>query len=169
MRYALLPYIYSEFIKAALSGGMYIRPIGFDWPEDHHALECEDQLLVGEGIMIAPVYKQNASSRYVYLPEQMTKVTWQNGKLTTEEKGKGSYFVNVPLDSVVFFVRKNCLVPIAKGAMDASSSADIDASRIELIGKGSGYRMYNDDGLTRDVSDKSISTVRRQAADDAKA
>ncbi|MBP5157175.1 MAG: alpha-glucosidase, partial [Treponema sp.] len=161
--YALLPYLYSEFVKAALSGGMYIRPIGFDWPEDHHALECEDQLLVGEGIMIAPVYRQNATSRYVYLPEQMTKVTWQKGKLTTEEKGKGSYFVSVPLDAVVFFVRNGCLVPLAKGAMEAASSADIDAGQLDFVGNGDGYRMYRDDGFTRDVSDRSICTVRRQA------
>lgn len=163
LRYALLPYIYSEFVKAALSGGMYIRPLGFDWPEDHHALECEDQLLVGEGIMIAPIYRQNATSRYVYLPEQMTKVTWQNGKITTEEKGKGSYFVSVPIDSVVFFVRKNCLVPIAQGAMEAASSEDIDAGKLGFIGSGSGYRLYSDDGFTRDVSDRSICTVRRQS------
>jgi alpha-glucosidase len=158
-RYALLPYIYSEFVKAVLSGGMYIRPLGFDWPEDRHALECEDQLLVGEGIMIAPIYRQNAMSRYVYLPEQMTKVTWQKGKVTTEEKGKGSYFVSVPLDAVVFFVRKGCLVPLAKNAMEAKSSADIGVDQLDFIGSGSSYRLYSDDGFTRDISAQSIRTV----------
>lgn len=161
LRYALLPYIYSEFVKAALSGGMYIRPIGFDWPEDHHALECEDQLLVGEGIMIAPVYRQNATSRYVYLPEAMTKVTWQKGRITTEEKGKGSYFVSVPTDAVVFFVRKGCLVPIARNAMEAASSADIDAGKLDFVGNGNGYRLYSDDGFTRDISTALIHTVGR--------
>ncbi|MBQ9538002.1 MAG: alpha-glucosidase [Treponema sp.] len=159
LRYALLPYIYSEFVKAALSGGMFIKPIGFDWPDDHHALECEDQLLVGEGIMIAPIYRQNATSRYVYLPEQMTKVTWQRGKVTTEEKSRGSYFVSIPLDAVVFFVRKNCLVPLAKDAMKAKSSADISVDRLDFVGTGSGYRLYSDDGFTRDISDKAIHTV----------
>ncbi len=161
LRYALLPYIYSEFVKAVLSGGMYIRPLGFDYPEDHHALECEDQLLVGEGIMIAPIYRQNASSRYVYLPEAMTKVTWQRGKITTEEKGKGSYFVSVALDAVVFFVRKGCLVPLAKNAMEAASSADIDESKLGFIGNGTGYRLYSDDGFTREISKLSIHTVGR--------
>ena len=163
LRYALLPYIYSEFVKAALSGGMYIRPIGFDWPEDHHALECEDQLLVGEGIMIAPVYRQNAVSRYVYLPEQMTKVTWQRGKLTTEEKGKGSYFVSVPPDAVVFFVRKGCLVPLARNAMEAGSTEDIGTDDLAFVGSGDGYRLYGDDGFTRDISSLSTHTVRRKA------
>ncbi len=161
LRYALLPYIYSEFVKASLSGGMYIRPLGFDYPEDHHALECEDQLLVGEGIMIAPIYRQNASSRYVYLPEAMTKVTWQRGKITTEEKEKGSYFVSMALDAVVFFVRKGCLVPLAKNAMEAASSADIDESKLGFIGNGTGYRLYSDDGFTREIRNQSIHTVGR--------
>ena len=141
---------------------MYIRPLGFDWPEDHHALECEDQLLVGEGIMIAPIYRQNATSRYVYLPEQMTKVTWQRGKVTTEGKGKGSYFVSVPLDAVVFFVRKGFLVPLARNAMDASSTQDIGTDDLAFVGSGDGYRLYGDDGFTRDISSQAIHTVGRR-------
>ena len=37
LRYALLPYLYSEFMKAALEDGSYFRPLGFDWPDDPDA------------------------------------------------------------------------------------------------------------------------------------
>ena len=60
LRYGLLPYIYSEYMKAALSDGMYARPLAFAYPEDERAKRVEDQLLIGESIMIAPVYEQNA-------------------------------------------------------------------------------------------------------------
>ncbi len=33
------------------------------------AVRIEDQLMIGNEIMIAPVYEQNAKGRYVYLPE----------------------------------------------------------------------------------------------------
>ena len=54
LRYALLPYLYSEFMKAALEDAPYFRPLAFDYPADPDAREVEDQLLLGEGLMIAP-------------------------------------------------------------------------------------------------------------------
>ena len=148
LRYALLPYIYSEFVKSAVNGTMYIRPLGFDYPDDDRAVRMEDELLVGEGILIAPVYEENARGRYVYLPEDMTKVTWCCGKISTEEKAKGSYYVYVPVNTVVFFVKKGCLVPMCKPARNTSC---IDTSTFECVGTGASYELYEDDGFTRDI------------------
>ena len=148
LRYALIPYIYSEFIKAALNGTMYIRPLGFDYSDDERALRTEDELLVGEGILIAPVCEENARGRYVYLPEDMTKVVWHNGNIETEEKAKGSYYVYVPVDSVVFFIKKGRLVPLCRSAMNTDS---LDTSKFNIIGTGDSYMMYDDDGFTRSI------------------
>ena len=60
IRYRLLPYLYSEFMKSALRNQMMFRPLGFLYGQDSLARRVEDQLLVGENIMIAPVYEQNA-------------------------------------------------------------------------------------------------------------
>ncbi|MBQ6565594.1 MAG: alpha-glucosidase, partial [Treponema sp.] len=148
LRYALLPYIYSEFVKAALSGGMFLRPLGFDFPGDDRALRCEDELLAGEGLLVAPVCEENARGRYVYLPEDMTRVSWRRGKIRTQEMAKGSYYIYVPLDSVTFFVRKGRLVPLCAPAKDTGS---LDTSRLSLVGTGESYGLYEDDGLTRDI------------------
>lgn len=85
LRYRLLPYLYSEFMKAALKNEMYARPLGFVWPEDRIARRVEDQLLIGESIMIAPVYEQNAVGRTVYLPEEM-KLLRFHGQEVTEQR-----------------------------------------------------------------------------------
>ena len=37
LRYLLLPYIYSEYMKAALHDGMYCMPLAFAFPEDDFA------------------------------------------------------------------------------------------------------------------------------------
>lgn len=47
-------------MKAALENTSYFRPLAFDYPDDPDAREVEDQLLLGEGLMAAPVYVQNA-------------------------------------------------------------------------------------------------------------
>ena len=61
--------IYSEYMKAALHDGMYCMPLAFAFPEDDFARQVEDEVMIGESLLIAPVYEQNARGRYVYLPE----------------------------------------------------------------------------------------------------
>ena len=46
MRYKLLPYLYSEYMKAVLRDEMMFRPLAFDYPEDRRAIVLEDQLLL---------------------------------------------------------------------------------------------------------------------------
>lgn len=47
LRYALLPYLYSEFMKAAIENGSYFRPLVFDYPAGHHYLRCAlDEVLL---------------------------------------------------------------------------------------------------------------------------
>ena len=71
IRYGLLAYIYSEYMKSALNSEMYFKPLSFVYTDDEFTSQVEDQLLVGDSLMIAPVYNQNAKGRYVYLPEEM--------------------------------------------------------------------------------------------------
>ena len=148
LRYALLPYIYSEFVKAAVTSDMFIRPVCFDFENDVRALECQDQLFIGEGIMIAPVYKQNENGRMVYFPEPMIQVTWKNGKTETKKISKGDHYIIQPLDSVVFFIRKGKAVPLFEPVMN---TAQMKNTKYELVGKGKSYELYEDDGFTNDI------------------
>ena len=44
----------------------------------------EDQLMVGDSMMIAPIYRQNAEARHIYLPEPMTQVRMHEGEISTK-------------------------------------------------------------------------------------
>ena len=149
LRYALIPFIYSEFIKASLSCGMYFRPLSFDYPDDTRAFRVEDELIMGESLLIAPVYEQNATGRYVYLPEDMIQVTWQNDIAVQQNVSKGDHYVNVPLNAVVFFVRHGCLVPLCR---PESSSHKLNTEHFTFLGDGSSYELYEDDGYTREIT-----------------
>ena len=148
LRYSLLPYIYSEFVKAAVKSEMFIRPLCFDFENDNRALEVQDQLFVGEGIMIAPVYKQNENGRMVYFPENMIQVTWKDGKYECKKVKAGDSYIKMPLDSVVFFVRKGKAVPLFEPVMNTS---EMKNDKYTLLGKGKAYELYEDDGFTSDV------------------
>ncbi len=160
LRYRLLPYIYSEFVKAALRRDMYIKPLGFVWPEDEKARRLEDQLLVGESIMIAPVLEQGASGRLVYLPEAMTEVRYNGRIFITRDVSAGEYEVEVPLNEVVFWIRKDHLVPVGPYCR---STGDMDLSDVRLLGDGDSYEQYLDDGLTKEVSWDKIRILRKEA------
>ena len=147
VRYRLLPYIYSEFMKAALSDDMYCKPLAFDFPEDSMAKQVEDQLLIGNEIMIAPVYTQNAAGRYVYLPEEMKFIKFQpDGSISEEILEKGHHYIEVALNEVPLFIRKDKCIPI----VDAAECVDdIDLSTKKMIGyEHAEYNLYDDDGIS---------------------
>ena len=150
VRYRLIPYLYSEFVKAARDGGLYMRALAFDYPGDPLSAQFEDQLLVGEGLMIAPVYEQNAAGRAVYLPEDMLLVRLQGDLIRTEQTPAGLRFVPMGLDEVVLFLRPGHLLPLAETALCVDQLRD---DRLEILAFGGeeiDYLLYRDDGLAPD-------------------
>ena len=59
IRYAILPYLYNEYIKAIVNNTLLFNPLSFIYPNDKRALEIEDELILGDSLLIASVYKQN--------------------------------------------------------------------------------------------------------------
>lgn len=149
VRYRLIPYIYSEYMKAALTDDMMFKPLAFEYPNDRIAAHVEDQLMLGNELMIAPVYTQNAIGRYVYLPEDMMLVRFTaDGSVTQTEMAAGHHFVEVPLAEIILFVRNGKCIPIVDAA---ECVADIDKSTMQFVGyKNSTYSLYDDDGYTRE-------------------
>lgn len=148
-RYRLIPYLYSEYMKAALGDDLYFKPLAFVYPEDSAALRVEDQLMIGNEIMIAPVYEQNARGRYVYLPEEMKFVKFsKEGQYKEEVLEKGHHYVEVALDEVPLFIRKDKCIPIVEAAQCVE---ELDTAHLELIGyEGTEYTLFEDDGVHKD-------------------
>ena len=157
LRYALLPYLYSEFMKAALENTSYFRPLAFDYPDDPDAREVEDQLLLGEGLMAAPVYAQNAHGRHVYLPEPMKLLRLRAVDDYDEEiLPAGHHYIRCALDEVLLFLRPGHIVPVAQ---PANSTSELDDASLTLWsflpdGESAEYRMYRDDGVTTEYEKK---------------
>ena len=154
VRYRLIPYIYSEYMKAALDDEMMFKPLAFAYPDDEIAVQIEDQMMLGNEVMITPVYTQNAQGRFVYLPEDMMFVKFMgDGSIYTEKMARGSHYISVALNEVPLFIRENKCIPLAA---KAESTADIDEDNLSLIGyEGAEYRLYNDDGIHKDYDSKS--------------
>lgn len=157
VRYRLLPYIYSEYLKAVENYDMMFKPLSFVFPNDSFATQVEDQLMLGENMMIAPVYTQNAKGRFVYLPEDMLMVKMYGKQIETEEIEKGNQYITVPYNCVLFFIRKGSLVPLYD---IAQSTEKIDKNKIKVLcftDEGSAeYEMFTDDGISKNAEIKKL-------------
>ncbi|MDY6329317.1 MAG: glycoside hydrolase family 31 protein, partial [Lachnospiraceae bacterium] len=114
VRYRLLPFIYDEYKKAIENDDLMFKPLSFVYEDDEMAGEIEDQLILGD-IMIAPVYTQNTSGRYVYLPEDMTFVKFmKDGKIYKEPLKAGIHYVKVAVNEVPLFIRNGRNIKVVK-------------------------------------------------------
>ena len=151
VRYKLLPYLYSEYMKAALNDTMMFRPLGFVYGKDEIARNVEDQLLIGDNVMVAPIYEQNAIGRVVYFPEKMKMLRFSQGSVTEEQVyEKGHHYIKMPLGYVCIFIRDGYILPIAEGGEYVD---EVTSDSLTLYACGDApvaYALYEDDGNTKE-------------------
>lgn len=149
VRYRLIPYLYSEYMKAALNDDLYFKPLAFVYPEDSMAVQVEDQMMLGNEVMIAPVYTQNARGRYVYLPEEMKFVKFlPDGSISEEILAKGHHYVEIALNEVPLFIRSGKCIPVAEAAEYVDA---LDTEHLTMLGyAGAEYTLYEDDGVGKE-------------------
>ena len=151
VRYALLPFLYSEFMKAALSDGMYFRPLAFDYPDDPRAVHTEDQILLGEGCMIAPVLEQNAAGRYVYLPEDMLMIRFRSAEdYDLVPLSAGDHRIDLDIREFPLFVKKNRAVLLCPGGESSETLDDRCLKILSLADRPVFYQYYRDNGTDPD-------------------
>ncbi len=80
---ALRPYLWKTAQECVRDSKPFMRPLVYEWPEDPLALNCEDEYLLGEDLLVAPLLEENQRSRKVYLPQG----TWFDFFDKTEYRG----------------------------------------------------------------------------------
>ena len=152
VRYALIPYLYSELVKAVVKEDMNFRPLAFDYPRDNVACRTEDQLMLGASCMIAPVYEQNARGRHVYLPEDMLMVRFRSAEdYDLMPMKRGHHWVELAMNEFPLFIKHGQVIPLAKGA---ECVAQVDGKHLTLLGwldHGTAFTLYDDDGESAQI------------------
>ena len=102
LRERLRPYVHRQMRKSERTGHPLIRPLFFDFADDSHAWDVEDQYMFGPDVLVAPVVELGARSRKVYLPAGTTWCAAWTGK---KHKGGQELDAKAPLERIPVFFR----------------------------------------------------------------
>lgn len=69
IRESLKPYLIKTAKDCVKFNKPMMRPLIYDFEEDMKAIKCEDEYMLGNSLLVAPLLEENATSRNVYLPK----------------------------------------------------------------------------------------------------
>ena len=148
LRYALIPYLYSSYMKSVKERSVYASNLIMEY-DDVRVREIDDQLLIGDSLMIAPIYKQNRTGRMVYLPEQMLLWRARNYRVEyADVLAKGDHFVENSLEEVAMFIRPNKGIILGRVAETVEEIDPRYVSFVGFIDTEINEEFYDDDGCT---------------------
>lgn len=148
MRYEWMPYLYHWFYEASTTGLPFMRPLVLEYPTDPEVYNLCDQFLVGDSVIIAPIYRPNTQYRSVYLPEGEWVDYWSGERFA----GKQHIHVHAPLEKLPIFVRSGAILlqgPVRQHAGEKAAEEYVAAvAYLQGAGHTSQFEWYEDDGLT---------------------
>jgi len=107
LRMNLVPYLYGLGDEAAETGLPLMRAMALAFPEDPTARGLDDQYMLGDALLVAPILEPGTSERRVYLPAGEWFDLWTGAAIAA-----GWQTVPAALDTIPVFVRGGAVVPL---------------------------------------------------------
>lgn len=167
LRYRLLPYIYTAFVRASETGEPVQRPLVFDHQYDAATRDLDDQYLFGRDLLVAPVTTAGMTARQVYLPAGGYWYDWH-----TDERVSGPRFVvaDTPMDRIPLFARGGAVIPMWPEAPPSTDGYHPTVIELHVfVPAGDGVwtsELHEDDGLTTGGGFLRTTFTLRRSGDD---
>lgn len=143
LRYRLLPYIYTLFHEAAANSAPPMRPLWFEFPADNAAAIVDDEFLVGDALLVAPVVLPGASKREIYFPRGSDWIDWYDG---THIAGGTRATFAAPLDRLPLFVRAGVTIPTQPVVQSTREMSSAPLTLVVAMGADGAGEIYQDQG-----------------------
>ena len=146
LRYTLLPFLYTTLEEAHRTGVPVFRPLLLNYQDDPNTYNLDDEFMIGDDLLVAPILKPDVTRRLVYLPAGGWYDYWTNKRYT------GGTMINVeaPLDMVPMFVRAGAIIPSGP-SLNYVGEKPVDPLTFNIYPDDKGAAaasLYEDDGLT---------------------
>jgi alpha-glucosidase len=146
LRYALLPFLYTTLEEAHRTGVPLFRPLVLNYPDDESTYNLDDEFMVGDDVLVAPITKPDVTKRLVYLPAGTWYDYWTNKKYA----GGTMISVEAPLDVAPMFVRGGAMIPVGP-SLNYVGEKPADPITFSVYPDEAGLAsgtLYEDDGLS---------------------
>jgi len=125
LKYRLMPYIYAQAVRSSAEGHPMLRTLFFEFPEDPTSWLIEDQYLLGEALLVAPLFEDGAKGRQVYVPPG-TWIDYQTGRVY---EGTRWHWIEAGPVPIIVLVRDHTVLPHIELAQ---STMTMDWRRVSL-------------------------------------
>ena len=140
LRMRLVPYLHAAFVRYRKEGLPPFRALVMDYPRDVQTWTVDDEYLIGESLLVAPVVA-GQSGRSVYLPQG----EWFDFWTRQRHPGGRKMTVETPLDRIPLFVKSGTLLPLAQATTHTEDSGGRRLT-IQVYGtQPSAATLYEDD------------------------
>jgi alpha-glucosidase len=142
LRMQLLPYLYTLFDECHRTGAPVLRPLLFEHPDDPTTYTADDQFMVGDALLVAPITRPGVEHRHVYLPAGEWAHWWTGERFF----GPAHILAHAPLARPALFARANTPIPLYPVLQHTGEVPDSLTWRV-FVGPGSGTgSLYEDAG-----------------------
>jgi alpha-D-xyloside xylohydrolase len=148
LRMALLPYIYAAFARYCFEGIPPFRALSLDWPDDPETHDLSDQFMMGDDVLVAPVFA-GQTERMVYLPAGQ----WYDFFTHAKYDGARKHTIPVGRDTMLLFVRAGAILPVAEPVDHVRPDTVFEITARAYANGNQPLRpamLHEDDGLTFD-------------------
>lgn len=148
MRYVWMPQLYSLFFQASEKGLPVMRPLLMEFPDDEKTYNINDQFMIGDNVIIAPILAPSVTDRAVYLPDGM----WVEYSTGTVYQGKKTHLIHAELDDMPIFVRGGSAIMQTEWTSNRDKGFKQMTLNVYAGENDENYRFtfYDDDGETFD-------------------
>ncbi len=144
-RYRLLPYMYSLFDTASRIGQPVVAPTVFHYPDDAGTYTQDTEFMLGPMLLVAPVVREGATTRTVYLPGD---TPWTDIRTGVQHAGGHTVTVPAPLGAIPLFARDGAILP--RGPVRQFTAEPVaESMHLDIYpGPDASFVLYEDDGFS---------------------
>jgi alpha-glucosidase len=119
------------------------RALALSFPDDRRVASIDDEYLLGDALLVAPILSPGSTGRAVYLPQG----EWVDFWTGREHFGPADIPAMAGLDALPLYVRAGTVLPVGP-AMQFTGEISPDGIELHLFPGYGESEMYEDDGKT---------------------
>lgn len=111
-RYALLPYLYTQFLAANGTGAPIMRPLFYEFPEQPDTFQEQHTFMLGPSLLVAPVLDAGVAQVEVLLPGGMWYDFLDGTATDADQPANRKFNATASMDSIRSYVRGGSMVTL---------------------------------------------------------